>query len=129
MKNKNTNNLCKEINMYKKAIIMGFIFLTFSLTSQTVDDTPLTEVAGKYIEIVGESVGKKVEIYVDYGQKYKFINSKRRLKDDKGKDIKFDSMIDALNFFDLIGYDFINAYAISHDKDALVYHYILKKRD
>ncbi len=115
--------------MYKKAIIMGFIFLTFSLTSQTVDDTPLTEVAGKYIEIVGESVGKKVEIYVDYGQKYKFINSKRRLKDDKGKDIKFDSMIDALNFFDLIGYDFINAYAISHDKDALVYHYILKKRD
>ena len=47
--------------------------------------------------------------------------------DSKGKKVKFNSMIEALNFMSKNGYDFVQSYAFVSAGNH-VYHYIMKKR-
>jgi hypothetical protein len=49
------------------------------------------------------------------------------LKDELGKALDFNSMIDALNFMAQNGFEFVNAYTITVANQN-VYHYILKKK-
>ena len=48
------------------------------------------------------------------------------LKDNKGKPIKFESMIDALNYMSGQGWRFVDAYAITAGNQN-VYHWIMSK--
>lgn len=84
-----------------------------------------------YCEIVGKAkglFGQKVEIDVDFGQKKGFFESisGNPLKDDSGKIVSFNSMIDALNHMGERGWLFVNAYYITV-KDQNVYHYVMRK--
>ena len=113
--------------------ILMILICAFSFT-QTINDIPIYEIDTKYIQIVGTEglLGKKVSIEIDYGQYElcKFFQKRKNLfiKDENGKDLKFNSMVGALNFMSKYGYDFINAYAISTG-NSNVYHYLLKKSD
>ena len=81
-----------------------------------------------YCEIVGTSnlMQTKVKINVDYGQAVNIWKANaNRLKDEEGKVIKFNSMIDALNYMGSQGWEFVQAYAVSNG-NGLVYHYLLK---
>lgn len=114
----------------KKIIISTFIIFTFcSAFSQTVNDVPLTGIDVKYIQIVGTSkmLSNKVTIEIDFGQENKFWSSKdTQVKDENGKLLSFNSMVDALNFFGTHGYEFESAYAFNTGNQN-VYHYLLKK--
>lgn len=99
--------------------------------AQTVNDVPIKDINVDYIQIIGTGRGlsTKMNIRLDFGQETKSISFKNRLKikDEKGNTIKFNSMIDALNFMSSNGYEFQFAYTlIENDNDAL--YYILKKR-
>jgi hypothetical protein len=101
-----------------------------NLYSQTVNDVPIKEIDVDYIQIVGQSkaFSNKLVIEIDFGQENKFFSSKdTQVKDENGKRLEFNSMIDALNFFSANDYNFINAYTITLGNQN-VYHYILKKR-
>ena len=80
-----------------------------------------------FCQIVGQSNGftPKVKISIDYGQEMKF-GSDNRLVDESGQVIKFNSMIDALNYMGSKGWNFEQAYAITMG-NANVYHYLLSK--
>lgn len=80
-----------------------------------------------FCQIVGQSNGftPKVKISIDYGQEMKF-GSDNRLVDESGQVIKFNSMIDALNYMGSKGWKFEQAYAITLG-NANVYHYLLSK--
>lgn len=81
-----------------------------------------------YAEIVGTAkfMSTKVTIEVNSGQRMKTY-ADNRLKDPKtGKPIKFNSMIDALNFMGKQGWEFVQAFVIT-ESNANVYHYLLKK--
>lgn len=115
--------------MKRKLFLLAIVFLSVGLFSQTIDDIPISDLNSTYIQIVGEEQSNgEVEIYINYGQKQKVLKHKKRLKDNNGKDVRFYSMIDALNYFDEYGYDFVNAYVITI-KNENVYHYLLKKRE
>ena len=86
-----------------------------------------------YCELIGVSnlTGTSIKINVDMGQPMKFGKfNQRAIYDDNGEKIKFNSMIDALNYFGKLGWSFVQAYAISTESDTTqtdVYHYIMSK--
>lgn len=117
-----------------KTLLLTFLFCTsffISANSQTVNDIPIEDIGVEYIQIIGTSrfLSDKVNIEIDFGQSTKFIgsNTEKKIKDEDGKKIKFNSMIDALNFMSQNGYEFIQAFALVEGNEK-EYHYLLKKR-
>lgn len=87
-----------------------------------------------YCEIVGTSnlAGTKVKIEIDFGQAQKFWtkHSDNFLVDTDGKEIKFNSMVDALNYMARFGWRFEQAYVITESSSmskSNVYHYLLSR--
>lgn len=123
----------------RKITILAIIslFYSFSLFSQTnelvaIDSTGVAQTSSpvnfQYCEIVGTTanlLGTKVNISIDFGQERKWA-ADMRLKDEAGKSIKFNSMIDALNFMGTLGWEFVQAYAVTMG-NTNVYHFLLKK--
>ena len=82
-----------------------------------------------YCMIVGTKVPlkKKVTVQVDFGQGINGWKPKESmLKDERGKPIKFESMIDALNYMSSQGWTFVDAYAVTAGSQN-VYHWIMSK--
>lgn len=71
-----------------------------------------------YIEIVGvnQLFSSKKNVSVDYGQASAWWNGvdRGKLVDENGKEIKFNSMIDAMNYLSERGWTFQQAYVVTH---------------
>ncbi|MDR2127252.1 MAG: hypothetical protein LBP63_10540 [Prevotellaceae bacterium] len=107
------------------------LFAIFGLQAQTVNDIPLSELDAEYVMIVGTGkfLSNKVTVKLDFGQKTKYWGGgkEQKLLDENGKKLELNSMIDALNFMQRFGYEFVNAYVITSDKGD-VFHWILRKK-
>jgi hypothetical protein len=82
-----------------------------------------------YCELVGFDFGlmkSRLMINIDYGQSFSFGQS-MNVESKKGKLLIFNSMIDALNFMEKNGWQYINQYAISNSNNK-VYHILLKRK-
>lgn len=115
--------------LFSSIILFGL--LLSNLNAQTVNDIPINEIDVEYIQIVGTSklLSNKVTIQIDFGQENKYWSNKdTQVKDENGKLVVFNSMIDSLNFLSENGYEFVNAYAITLGNQN-VYHYILRRKD
>lgn len=117
----------------KKILVMGFILFSLigSLSAQTLDNKPISELDEDYIEIIGTSKFLKlyeVTITVNYGQvgTLKDIR-KSQVFDESGKLMTFNGMMGAVNLFAKFGYELDLAYPLSIG-NQLVYHYIMKKK-
>lgn len=79
-----------------------------------------------YCEIVGTSkfMSNKVTVALDFGQFNKF-GSDQRLRDEEGKPIVFNSMVDAMNWMGADGWQFMQAYAVTMGSTN-VYHWLLR---
>ena len=109
-------------------LALGLAFNT-CIFAQTVNDIPFEEIDVEYVQIVGTSklMSSKLNIDIDFGQKNSMWTSKdTELRDENGKKIIFNSMIDALNFMAKHGYEFLDANAATIGKQN-VYQYMLKK--
>lgn len=116
----------------KKFFLLALIAAaTISTNAQTVNDIPIKDIDVEYVQIVGTSkfLSTKLTIQIDFGQRTKFFSSGKEtiVKDEDGKVMDFNSMIDALNFMSKNGFEFVNAYAISVSNQN-VYHYLLRNR-
>lgn len=76
--------------------------------------------------VTAKLLSTKVTITVDYGQERKFF-ADNRYRDEQGKVQSFNSVVDALNFQNSQGWEFVNAYAILVN-GVNVYHYLMKRR-
>lgn len=114
----------------KKLFILFLISVSTLVFSQTVNDVPLRDIDVDYVQIIGtgRSLSTKVNVEIDFGQETKSISFKNgtNIKDERGRNVKFNSMMDALNFMSANGYVFQFAYTTNDEKDKAVY-YILKK--
>ncbi|MGN6603774.1 MAG: hypothetical protein ACTHK8_15065 [Ginsengibacter sp.] len=116
----------------RKTILVFTFLVCVSLTAcgQTVNGIPIKDLKTEYVDITGiktKLFGRKVNVFIDFGQEVKvFGHNQVVIKDAKGEDMEFNSMIDALNFMSQNGYTFVQAYAIAVDDDY-VYHYLMKK--
>ena len=103
----------------------------YTAYSQTVNEIPIKDIDVEYVQIVGTSklLSNKLTIEIDFGQENKLFSSDKdtRVRDANGKNMIFNSMIDALNFMTKNGYEFVHAYAITVGNQN-VYHYLLRKK-
>jgi len=108
-----------------------FLFLSLMLKAQTVNEIPIKDIDVEYVQIVGYTklLSTKLAIQIDFGQKSKFFSYGKQttVRDENGKTLEFNSMIDALNFMSKNGFDFVNAYVITAGNEN-VYHYLLRSR-
>lgn len=72
-----------------------------------------------YCEIVERrSLGKKVKVIVDFGQKRQKNTKAQTLVDENGNMVIFNSKIDALNYLDGLGWNFLQAYTEVNGSDG-----------
>ncbi|MCE1156119.1 MAG: hypothetical protein LWW91_08370 [Bacteroidales bacterium] len=114
----------------KKFMFSLFVLCLMSLFATAQSDSIPTVVIKRftYCEIIGTSglAGSKVTVDIDFGQKTK-IFSDTRLKDKDGKPIKFNSLIDALNYMGNDGWELVQVFTSTYSADTYKYHYLLKK--
>ena len=120
------NKIASNMKNIITTVVLAAMFY-LPLAAQTVNDKPIREIDSEYMQIVGiqNLMSTKVTVEVDFGE---MLSGKDvKVKDAAGKTIKFNSMIDALNFFSKNGYDFVEAYGFT-DGDVKTYLYLMKKR-
>lgn len=116
----------------KTVFLSAAILLTSFITanSQTVNDIPLKDIDVEYVQIVGSEkpFTNKMVVEIDFGQEHRAFSDKdTRIKDERGKSLTFNSMIDALNFMVKNNYEFVQAYAmVTSSKHTN--HYLLRRR-
>ncbi len=118
--------------MKKRFLLFVLSVVTISsMFSQTVNDIPLEDIKVEFVQIVGvsKSLSNKVSISIDFGQQNKYFSFKdvAKIKDKKGKKMKFYSMIDALNFMSENGYEFVDSSVLRLDKEN-VFQFLLRRK-
>lgn len=80
-----------------------------------------------YCELLGRGklLSSKVTVDIDFGQPVSFWAPDRRYKDENGKAVSFNSMVDAMNFMGTLGWEFVQAYVVT-ESNQNVYHWLLK---
>ncbi len=82
-----------------------------------------------YCELVGmqKFMSTKVTVEVDFGQEQNFWKAKdSRIRTADGKVRTFNSMVDAMNYMGILGWEFAQAYIVT-SQNQNVYHWLLKK--
>ena len=87
-----------------------------------------------YCEIVSSSRGifsDKTSVELDFGQYASWWSTDRKLVDEDGKTIVFNSVLDAVNYMARRGWTFEQMYVVQSitkgDSDTPAYHWILSK--
>ncbi|QNH60535.1 hypothetical protein [Hymenobacter sediminicola] len=73
-----------------------------------------------------QKLNGKITISIDYGQQQKFF-SRNLFRDSEGRPVEFNSVIDALNWLNSQGWEFLNAYVQVEDGSS-VSHYVMRRR-
>lgn len=115
----------------KKIYLLLFLLGAFNSYAQHVNDS--IETIRVYCELVGYNpnvlgIGNKVKVQVDFGEEHNFWGNDGRdiLVDEKGKDIKFNSMVEAMNFMGEHGWRYQNSYVVTVSGQNVI-HWLLCK--
>ncbi|MBQ9555027.1 MAG: hypothetical protein IJV05_02270 [Muribaculaceae bacterium] len=114
-------------------VLLVSAFMAFAQDALEVAPAQITEVEGfnpaakrvyAQLSCEGQLFSTKVKVSIDFGQSTSWLTSMSdsRLVDRNGKEIKFNSMIDALNYLTQFGWRFAQAYVVptgSGDKDSM----------
>jgi hypothetical protein len=113
----------------KKAIMIAALAMSsFGANAQIeVDGTTINDIDIEYVELVGRQkfLSLKIKVFVDYGQDFSWKQQTIRGAD--GKNMAFNSMVDALNFMNENGYEYVNNYLVQTDNEV-TYRYLLRKK-
>lgn len=99
--------------------------------SAQAQTTPARSVIGKqteeYCQVKARpKLNGRYVISIDYGQQQKLI-SENLFRDASGKAVEFNSAMDALNWLNAQGWEFVNAFVLVEDNDSVAY-YVLRRR-
>lgn len=100
--------------MQKALLVVLFMICAFSFTAQAqlVDGVPLTEIESTYVQLIprGRLFVSKIRVRVDLGQDLTKVNiNESMISDENGRVVDFNSMVDVLNYFDQLGYEYIGS--------------------
>jgi len=117
--------------MKNNLTILLFVLCAYFVQGQSIELNK-SEAKEEYCMILATQkfLSTKVKISIDFGQEVSFWKNTVRaqtLKDEKGKAISFNSVIDALNYMSSKGWEFVNAYAITVDNENVL-HYVMKRQ-
>lgn len=108
-----------------RILSIACLLISCLCTKAQVSDTSKLE---QYCEVLctGRFLSNKVTVDVDYGEFRQFVYKNRDVKDESGKVVKFNGVVDALNYMARQGWTLQNAYAIT-TQGQNVYHYLFKR--
>lgn len=117
----------------KKLIVFTAIAVCFAFAegkAQTVNGVRLSDIRSEYIEIseFKRYLSDKICIHLEYGQKVVDARQNAVIKDDDGKDLEFNSLIDGLNKLKSYGYELFEAYTLKYEERNAIKFYVLKKK-
>jgi hypothetical protein len=117
----------------KKLIVFSAIAVCLAFAegkAQTVNGVRLAEIRSEYIEVseFRRPLIDKIFIYLEYGQKIEEVRKNAVIKDDDGKDLEFNSLIDCINKLNSYGYELFEAYTLKYDERNAVKYYVLKRK-
>lgn len=112
-----------------KKLVLALMLGLFSLVGNTqvlVDGVNINEMDIKYVELVGRAKlnPTKIKVILDYGQPFTFAS--QAIRGAQGEKAAFNSMIDALNFMEANGWEFVSNYVVMSGTEITT-RYILKK--
>jgi hypothetical protein len=109
--------------VFAAAMALCLSISVFAQSAETQKNYVYCELLG-----IGKFMSNKLTIQVDFGQKTSFWKggSDKILKDENGGAIVFNSMVDAMNYFGAVGWEFVQAYVVTTNNQH-VYHWLLKK--
>jgi len=104
-------------------------FALFSAKAQNVNGVRLSDIHSDYIEVKGYArpFSNKVVISLEYGQVVEDFNTVV-IKDDAGKRMEFNSVIDFVNKFKNYGYEPFQVYSEQDGKDSGRSVYLMKRK-
>jgi hypothetical protein len=113
----------------KKLLSLSVLFfgLLFNVLAQAPAEVKRTE---EYCQMVATAkpFSTKVVIQVDYGQETKFFGGGTEVvKDEAGKMQNFNSVVDAMNYMNSKGWEFISANIVTVS-GSNVYHYLFRRK-
>jgi hypothetical protein len=116
----------------KKYIVIFLFLLTISTLSfsQTINDISFESIECEYMKLIcgNEHYKSKNYIVFDFGRENEELNKKKQIiKNEKGEEIFFFSMIDALNFMSKQGYELVDSYVVEFS-GIMQTHYLLRKK-
>ena len=119
--------------MKKYFFSLLFAFGIYFLNAQTINDIPIKDIDVEYIQIIGTSLPftSKQDIVIDFGRRSKYFKPKTNIiiKDENGKTIDLDSMIDALNFLSNFGFELVSSHGLfNQNLNDRVNYFILRKK-
>lgn len=113
--------------MKKLKLILIVLAISIGVVANAQDKQEQMRV---YAELLGSGtnflgLNKNVKVTVDLGQPQSSFKG-YTIQDDNNKDIKFNSMVAAMNYMGQRGWIFVQAYTVTVGKD-LVYHWLMYK--
>lgn len=109
--------------------VMALGLMSFGSQAQVVvDGTNVNDLDIQYIELVGQAKIlslTKIKVFVDYGQEFTW--KAQTIKNAEGNTAAFNSMVDALNFMDANGWEYVSNYLIDNQGE-LTYKFLLRKK-
>lgn len=106
--------------------LLLFVVLAFASMMVNAQERPHKV----YAELLGESnlMRTKVTISIDFGQEISFWqqHAQKQLVDAQGREMKFNSMVDAMNYMGTLGWEFEQAYVVTVGQQN-VYHWLMSK--
>ena len=116
----------------KKLLTLATIVVCFALSgvqAQTVNGVRLSDIHADYVEIKASvrPFSDKILISLEYGQIVREFNDVV-VKDDGGKRIEFNSVLDFVNKFKNYGYEAFQVYSEQNGKDNSKPVYVMKRK-
>lgn len=108
--------------MKKALLLLAFVATMMAASAQRPHKV--------YAELLGTTnlLQTKVTISIDFGQEISFWqqHAQKQLVDQNGKEMKFNSMVDAMNYMGTLGWEFEQAYVVTVGQQN-VYHWLMSK--
>ncbi|MCB0595448.1 MAG: hypothetical protein KDD28_15255 [Phaeodactylibacter sp.] len=114
-----------------KKLILSAVMLaacTVAFAQVSVEGVDINALDIKYCELRGyntSTLSQKVSIVIDYGQEFKAFKP-QVIRGEDGKPVVFNTMVDALNFMEKNGWEYLNSHAVA---GAGVYNYLLRRKE
>ena len=111
-------------------IILGMAICAYAQKTDSISSpktkTVFAQIMGINKNLLG--IGNKLSIEIDFGEENSFWGNDGRneVVDENGKEIKFNTMVDAMNFMGERGWVYTDSYVVTVGKQNVI-HWLLRK--
>ncbi len=114
-----------KLKLFLLACLTGLFSMVYAQNPVVKEQKPVVKY--RYCEIiVPNGVVYKGSVEVDFGQEIRWFKS-RRLQDENGRTIRFNSVVDALNYMGDLGWEFQNTYILKSGETTTELHYVMRQ--